>query len=99
MEIKVIGENKILEVEITEITKNSWASYERRKLIEGSDPFYFNCRSAWEIDYLVGKICGIYPKYTERNSRRAVNIICLSVAVHSKRTVIVKHVMGVLQLL
>ncbi len=88
-----------LDADLTMVIENSWASYDRKKLSEGGDPCYFSCKTNWEVDYLVGKIGGIHPKYSECNSRKAIKMVCLASSIPAKREQFLEQVMGILQLL
>ena len=58
------------------ILLEEWTAYNERKAREGSDALQFDCRAAWETEFLVKKIRQVYSHHMEDDIRNAVDMCC-----------------------
>ena len=89
----------LLDRELSLLLSQNWIDYNNKKLSDDSEVNYFYSGSAWEIDYLVKKINSTFPKYTLKNTRRAINIVCLASYSPMPRKLFLEQVLGILYLL
>ena len=76
----------------------NWMEYNDKKIRGGSDVRNFDCTEKWEVDYLVGKILGIYS-VSEEKVKEAIALCCAELKSPHPREPFLKCVLNKLGLI